>query len=175
MPWIRPGVDTPFGFRPYGEVLSIGEYYKDSSAAAVYPGDAVILETDGGVIPAAASSPNIIGVAASYSAASTEDTVLVYDHPDQLFIVQDDSDTTGMTRASEGANADMVVTTGDTTTLQSKHELDSSSVETTAGLAVKVMRLHPMETSYATTTAEQRKWIVKFNSHLWGGADKEAI
>jgi len=81
-----------------------------------------------------------------------------------------------MTRATEGENFDLVVTTGNTTTLRSNHELDSSSGDTTSTLAVKCIRLHPIEEdSYASAAGSPRRWIVKFNSHLWGGAEQTGI
>lgn len=177
MPYLQAAVDKPFGAMPYDRVLSVGAYSKDSSAAAIYPGDFVTLETDGGIVVATATQALILGVAAEYSAASTAKTdFLVYDHPDQKYTIQDDGDTTAMTEASVGANADLVVTTGDTSTLRSKHEIDSSSATTTNTLALKVLGLHPVEDrSFATTTAQQRKWIVKINSHQLGGYETVGI
>jgi hypothetical protein len=177
MPYLRKAVDAPFGFMPHGPVLSVRGYYKDASAGAIYPGDAVILETDGGIDQAATSSANIIGVAAEYSAASTEKVgFLVYDHPDQEYVVQDDSDTTPLTRAEEGENCNITVTDGNTTTLRSQHELDSDTGDTTSSLAVKIIKLHPCEeASYASAAGSPRRWIVKFNSHLWGGAEQTGI
>lgn len=177
MPFMQAAVDKPFGFRPYDEVLRVSPYYKDASAVAIYPGDAVILETDGGLGVASANSTNIVGVAAEYSAASTEKTdFLVYDHPEQRFVVQDDSDTTHMTRASEGENVSIVTTTGDTTTLQSRQEIDSSTSATTAALPIKVLRLHPIEnSSYASGAGTMRKWVVKINNHLHSGYQQVGI
>ena len=170
MPYLRATTDAPFGFMPHGPVLSIGTYFKDASAAAIYTGDAVILESDGGLAVAGASSTDIVGAAAEYSAASTlKRDFLVYDHPLQKYTVQDDNDTTIMAETELGTNVDLVVTTGDTTTLRSLHEIDSSSATTTAGLAAKVIALHPIEGvngysgTYTTTGAQARKWIVMFN------------
>lgn len=177
MPWMQAAVDRPFGFRPYNRVLRITPYYKDSDAVAIYPGDVVILETDGGLGVAATGSTDIIGVAAEYSAASTEKTdFLVYDHPDQLFMVQDDSDTAHMARANEGNNVNIVVTTGDTATLESRQEIDSSTAATTGSLAIKVVRLHPIENhSYASAAGSPRKWIVKINNHRLAGYQTAGI
>ena len=177
MPYLRAATDTPFGAMPHGEVLRLSPYLKDASAAAIYPGDFVTLETDGGVEVATASQALIIGVAAEYSAASTRKAdFLVYDHPDQLFVVQDDSAVTGMTEASIGGNVDLVVTTGDTTTFRSLHEIASSSIATTSTLACKVLALHPIEAgSFATTTSEWRKWIVAINSHQNKGYETVGI
>lgn len=177
MPWMRPAVDAPFGALPYDQVLRIDAFYKDSGAAAMYPGDFLIQEADGGLAVSGASSGAIVGVAVAYHAASTENAeFLVYSDPKQLFVCQDDGDTTAMTRTEIGLNADLVVTTGDTTTLRSLHEIDSSSAATTAGLAVKVIRLHPIEKdSYASAAGSPRKWVILINSHLFGGYEVTGV
>lgn len=177
MPYLRAATDTPFGAMPYDQVLGMHPYGKDASAAAIYPGDFVTLETDGSIEVATTSQALILGVAAEYSAASTAKLdFLVYDHPDQKFTIQDDSAGTGMTAASIGANADITVTTGNTTTLRSAHEIDSSTVATTATLALKILGMHPIEGgTFATTTGEWRKWIVKINSHQLGGYETVGI
>jgi len=171
MPYMRKAVDAPFGAMPYGGVMRIGAYHKDASASAIYPGDFVIYEVDGAIAAAASDSTQIIGVAAEYSAASTAKAdFLVYDHPDQLFMIQDDSDTTHMAATEVAANTFLITTTGDTTTLRSKHEIDSSLVNTTATMPVKIVELHPIEDgSYAAAAGSPRKWIVKINSHVLGG------
>lgn len=177
MAFLRAATDNPFGAMPYGKVERIRPYLKDSGAVAIYPGDFVTLETDGGIGVATASQALILGVAAEYSAASTEKTdFLVYDDPNQLFAVQDDGDTTAMTEASIGTNVDLIVTTGDTTTLRSRHEIDSSSVATTATLALKVIALHPIEgRSFASAAGDPRKWVVKINSHQLAGYETVGI
>ena len=168
MPYLRAATDTPFGAMPYGPTRSVHAYNKDAAAAAIYPGDFVILETDGGIGVSLTGSVNIVGVAAEYSAASTAKTdFLVYNDPDQEFTIQDDGDTTAMTEASVGTNANITVTTGDTTLLRSLHEIDSSTAATTATLALKVIGLHPVEArSFASAAGSPRKWIVKINNHL---------
>lgn len=177
MPWLRANVDIPFGALPYDQVLGISGYYTDTAVAAIYPGDVVIQETDGGIAVSAASSAVMVGVAAQYQAATLENTnFLVYDDPSQRFVMQDDGDTTAMTRASIGLNADLVVTTGDTTLLRSRHEIDSSSAATTAGLAVKVIRLHPIENnSYASAAGSPRKWVIILNEHLYSGFEVAGV
>lgn len=172
MPWLIPATDTPFGAIPYGPVLSMDYYRKDSSAARIYPGDLVILEADGNVAPAAAGSTEVIGVAAEGSAGSTADTeVLVYNHPDQLYVMQDDNDTTSMGETEIGTNCDIVATAGDTPTDRSRFEIDSSTAVTTAA-QLRIVAIHPMElmfgrTGFVTTAAagNQRKWIVRISEH----------
>src|SRR3990167_9019245 len=121
MPYLRPATDTPFGAIPYGAVRSVRPYLKDASAVAIYPGDFVILETDGGVGVATTGSTTILGVAAEYSAASTRKVdFMVYDHPNQEFTLQDDGDTTAMDEATgPGAKAKTTASTRGTTPLTS--------------------------------------------------------
>lgn len=168
MAFLIAATDHPFGAIPYDAVLGIHPYTKDSAAVAIYPGDFLIVETDGGIGLALTGSTNILGVAAEYSAVSTaKNDFLVYDHPDQKFAIQDDSDTTGVTEASVFQNCNIVVTTGSTTSFRSQHELDSSTAGTSAVLALKILGLHPIENrSFATTTAQQRTWVVKINNHF---------
>lgn len=177
MPYLRAATDSPFGAMPYGKTLRVRPYLKDASAAAIYPGDFVILETDGGIGVSATGSTTILGVAAEYSAASTSKTdFLVYDHPDQEFTMQDDGDTTAMDEASIGLRANITVTTGSTTLLRSAHEIDSDTAATTSTLALNVIGLHPIEArSFATTTGQWRKWVVKINNHIFGYVGRTGI
>ena len=178
MPYLRAATDGPFGAIPYGKTLRIRPYLKDASAVAIYPGDFVILETDGGVGVATTGSTTILGVAAEYSAASTRKVdFLVYDHPDQEFAIQDDSDTTAMDEATgPGLRANITVTTGSTTRLRSLHEVDSDTANTTSTLALNVLGLHPIEDgSYATATGQWRKWIVTINNHIFGYIGRTGI
>lgn len=167
MPYLRAASDTPFGAIPTGVTYAPRAYRKDAAASRVFPGDFVILENDGNVAVASAGS-RLLGVAAEPSANATADTeVLVYDHPDQLFAIQDDSDTTNVAETNIGNNADIVATTGDTTTGRSLHELDSSSAGTgTAQL--RIVALHPIETGFASAAGNPRRWIVRINEHEFG-------
>ena len=158
MPYFKPATDTPFGAIPYGEVLSVRPYNKGATGI-LYPGDFVIMETDGGVAIATTGSTTLLGVAAEYSAAVAKTDFLVYDHPNQEYVVQDDSAVTGMTEASIGTKANITVTTGDTTLLRSLHEIDSNTADTTSTLALSIIGLHPMEDrSFATTTGQWRSF-----------------
>lgn len=168
MPFLRKATDNPFGFQPHDKVLRITAYHKDASAGAIYPGDAVKLADDGCVEVAAATDVNILGVAAMYSAASTEVLeFLVYDHPQQLFVVQDDATGDHLAETHIGNNCDIVATSGDTTLLQSRMEIDSSG-DGTSTAQFRIVAMHPVEErSFATTTGQHRKWIGYFNEHIY--------
>ena len=175
MPWQRRAVDAPMGFRPYDHVRRIQEYRLDSGNAAIYPGDLVGMAADGTVDTITETASPILGAAAGYVAAAAGTTVLVYDHPNQLFLVQDDSATTAMTAMSEGTTADVVMTTGSTTTFQSLQEIDSDLVN--AGTkAIKVHRLAPCEAgSYASAVANQRRWVVSINPRFHQYATQSGV
>lgn len=164
MPYLRRATDAPFGAMPTGVTYPPRAYRKDASASRIFPGDFVKMSNDGN-IDVASAGDRLLGVAADPSAASTADTeVLVYDHPDQEFVIQDDSAGTHIAETNIGNNADIVATTGDTTTGRSLHELDSSDAQTTTA-QLRIMGLHPIETSFATATGSPRRWIVKINEH----------
>jgi len=171
MAFNRPATDTPFGFHPYGDVLRARRYRTDGPAAAIYPGDLVGRMADGCVeVITSVTASMILGAAAEYVAVAGTGGCLVYDHPEQEFLVQDDSDTTGMTALSEGGVIIPLLTTGNTTSLRSRQEIDSSTLAAAptvaAGHSLIVVGLAELENgSYATTTAEQRKWIVKVQSN----------
>ena len=177
MPFLRKATDTPYGFRPYGEVLRCSSYQVDAGAAALYPGDLVILEADGALAIGTASAVNMVGSAAIYNPASTAHTAfLVYDHPDQRFHAQDDGAVGIMTATSLGSRCAIVATAGSTTTFQSQQEIDSSSASTTATEPVSIHALHPVEQgSHATTTGQQRRWICSLNNQLWSGYQQAGI
>src|SRR5574342_596478 len=80
--------DEPRGFSPYGRILATHEYV--GGATAIYQGDLCQLNSIGKVAPAAAGNTQLVGVCVSYR-PTTKTTVLLYDDPDQQFLVQDDA------------------------------------------------------------------------------------
>lgn len=137
-------VDRPRGARPYGRAREAKQY---TAGAAVYPGDFVHLEADGLVDPATASEA-ILGVAASYASASGE-AVLVWDDPDQKYIVQADTGTS-LAQTSVGLNYNIVATAGNSTYKQSRMELDSSSGATDSTLPLRLIGFSTAEGNDAT-------------------------
>jgi hypothetical protein len=125
-----PNTDWPSGFRPaktkHGGVVAQNRWESDGSAI-IYPGDLVKKDGSGKILTITAAGDNPIGVAATYAAATASAEVFVYDDlTNTVFIVQaDGSDLSDDT--SNGNYFDVTITTGDTTTLRSKHELDSDA------------------------------------------------
>ena len=135
--------DIPNGFvptplskvRPYEVLVGYG--------TAIYPGDVTDALTDGSVGVAAAAATTINGSSMDYSAASTANTIGVADDPQQEFVAQDDASATPV-QADVFENADHVATTGDTTLLQSRHEIAiSTAVNTTGGFMLTQLIKNP--------------------------------
>jgi hypothetical protein len=163
-------MDCPRGLRPYGEVKRI-TYYKKAVgyASALFDGTPVILTTAGYLNQAGAGSEKIIGVCAKYSAASTADEVPVYDHPDQLFTVQDDASAT-LTQAAVGASADLLAESGNTTTGLSTVEINASAVSAdhtsaTVRIIEVANRIYP--DGVVNAVGAWCEWLVRINEHAY--------
>lgn len=151
--------DRPRGARPRGRVLRETEYV---AGGAVYPGDVVHLEADGKV-DAAAASEAVVGVAATYASGDGQ-KVLVWDDPDQQFIIQADTGSTPA-QTAVGLNYDIVATAANTTYRQSRMELDSDSGATTSTLP---LRLIGFDTAEGNAAGEHADCVVVINNHQLG-------
>lgn len=147
--------DRPCGFRPLGNVRNVATFV---AGATIYPGDAVILSSDGMIDPATAGSV-ILGVALNYAASA--DTVNVCIDPDQLYLVQAD-ETEIDAQTDVGNVADIVATAGDSTYRQSRMELDSSSI---AAGGSKQLLLLGVQSRVDNALGAQVDCIVKINEH----------
>lgn len=124
--------DEPQGFRPKGEPKRLTAYV---AAGIIYPQEAVKLSS-GKVTQAAGGAEALLGVAASYAAADG-DEVMVYDDPDQEYIVQaDEADIDA--QADIGKNAPVVATAGDAAYRIARQELDSSLAAADADLPLLI-------------------------------------
>jgi len=141
--------DNPHGLRPLGVCLGGGpptiQYFdKDASeAAAIFSFDAVNREADGN-IEANSATPGTTtysGVSLNYGAASTLTSHAVVVSPDALFEAQDNNDTDGFAAADMGLNVNIELNAGSTTTKQSGHELDESTLQTTDTLDLHLLAL----------------------------------
>ena len=112
-----------FGYTLHGGPPTIKKYI--STAAIIYPGDAVHLD-GAGLVNSIESDAVPMGVAMNYGAvAGTADIYVMDDLVNTVFIVQaDGSELTS--HAMTGLFYDIVQTAGDATTGKSKMELDSS-------------------------------------------------
>jgi len=166
--------DTPHGATATGIIYGLNAYAVDSSnSTAFFRGDLVAMETDGNVIPSAASSTHVVGAVESVTsistaaktllAASTAGTVLCHYHRSQQYYMQIDDGTPAVTHY--GANADISVTnhTGNTNTGISGQELDDATVNTTAGL---LMRIHGLLNRSDNLIGDHAELVCTINGHF---------
>lgn len=193
-------IDAPFGFIPYGPVIRAQMYSLVTNLAVatargslVETGGAALLTPKMGYLQQAVGEEtgadgSIIGAVlavfdhdmnpVSYLAAATVGDgviagyALVADSPDQLYLAQEDGDTSSLAAADVGNNVEAIGTTIDTTRGISLQEVDSSSKHTTSTLALKLMGFHPDDTLMAAAAAGgHARCIVKVNSaYLGNGA-----
>lgn len=110
-------------------------YQVASGNSRIFLGDFVKLTSDG-LVDLAAAGDRILGIAAEGIAASVASgtEILVHNDPDLEFRIRSD----GVANETHKGNlADILATTGDTDTGESKHELDISG----AGTAAKQLRI----------------------------------
>jgi hypothetical protein len=132
--------DKPFGLRPaytsHGGPPRITKY--KNTAVAIYPGD--LVHKDGsGRVNTIASTETPMGVAVNYVSATADQAIYVYDDlANTFFRVQGDG--TDLANDTVRMNFfDPICSTGNTTTLQGKMELDTdASAEDTLILIDKV-------------------------------------
>lgn len=162
--------DLPRGFRPYGNIKSIGIYI---AGGTIYPGDAVKFETGASNttqkrarVVAGTAAAALCGVALNYAVSGAE--VRVADDPSQLFIGQADG---AEFDANEdlGLNAPIVATAGDSVYKVSRMEIDSSDLATTATDELKIMGIVDRQDGKNTFGANV-ELIVKINNHQLGSS-----
>ena len=149
-------IDWPSGLRPVsngkgGTAPQMRPYPK--LAGIIYEGD-ILYSGDGGLAvyngTTDANADQLVGVAAHYvgTAADTGDGVFVYDDPDQEYVCQCDDDSITVVADLNQAllrHVGIVYATGNTTTLQSKVELDGSSIANTWTLDLPLLIVRKWE------------------------------
>jgi hypothetical protein len=118
------------------------------------------MDNAGLVTNSSAGTTAVIGAAASYAASGAE--VLVYDDPDQLFMIQSDDATDPDAQTDVGLNYNIVATSGDTTYKVSRHELDGSTGATDSNLP---LRLLAVERSVGNALGGYADCVVQINNH----------
>jgi hypothetical protein len=194
--------DRPNGFTPIGTMSGspwsgyVRVYETDASeGTGIFVGDAVTLETDGNIAPAAAGEA-ILGVCVgvlphsmtkingqyngnfmsstspvlhpSFSAASTADVILVCVGTDVIYEVQEDGVTDPIALIDVGENVDLVAThAGSTTTGRSGQEIDSDS-HTTASAQFRLVSIvdkPDVQQGDVDTTLPNARWVVRVNEN----------
>ena len=175
-------VDRPRGARPIGHLDGspwngmTREYNVDvGNATAIFPGDFVIREADGNAAAYTGSGGgSLLGVCVAvvtdptnlerrYLPATTQGTIVVCDAPDVIFEIQEDDDGTALVAADAGTNCDVLVTAGSTSTGQSAHEIDRSTVVT----SIAQLRLLRLVNREDNEHGDSAAWEVFINEHLY--------
>lgn len=141
-------INAPMGLRAVrGEYNSAPklETFTAAVGQTFYEGQIVCISASGVLMPytdARALAGGIIGVIAHYMPSSATDRECqVYSDPNQVFEIQADDSSISAVSGYRGALFDVVnPTTGNTTTLQSKTELDASSATVMAGTNAATLR-----------------------------------
>lgn len=172
--------DRPRGFTPVNRDGSayngnVRVFDVDSSnGTAIFVGDPVKMEADGNITPAGTNG-DVLGVVAGvkidldvaatehpgYLPASTAGEVFVQVvGPEDLFVIQEDSDGSNLAKADRGQTVPLVAGSGSTTTGRSAFELDSSAHGTGTDHSVILIDL---DNNPDNTTGTNADWIVQFN------------
>jgi len=158
--------DTPFGLRPYQKILRIRKFVSGGTTD-VFKGDVVAMKSDGkvDVLTTTSGANSTLGVAANFKDASAGDTELwVYDHPDQTFVIQDDGAAATPAQTNAGNTAPLILTTGNTTTGLSKHELDISAAATGTADPLKIV---DFVAGPGLSIGKNARIVVTLNRHLY--------
>lgn len=161
--------NAPRGFVPIknrgGTIPRIGTYTV-AAATTVYQGNLLAINASGLLITGSHTlciTGQIIGAAAGYATAAQE--CKVYDDPEQLFELQADDNTVTTVAAAVGALYRLVLTTGNTTTLQSKHQIDASTGAAVTGsgaTTVTPIRIEGLVPTIGNSiTSSYSRWAVR--------------
>ena len=156
--------DRPSGLSPLrhmtGGEIRVAEYTV-TTGQIIYKGDIVKMVAAGTVEECdAADGVLALGVAAQYvndSGSAGGKKIAIYDDPNIVFAIQT-TDSITTTAADVGQTGDHLATTGDTVTLQSKHELNTLGTN----LQLRIVGLVPKGDN---AWGEFSKVEVVFNEH----------
>lgn len=143
--------------------------YSANVTTDIFRGDLVQLLATGRVktITTTTSVASAIGVAANrikHGDSSSAQDIWVYDDPDQEFEVTDDGAAATLSASDVGATFALILTTGNTTTGQSKHEIDASAsgAATTDAVILEGFKQGP-----SFTIGKYASEVVRLNRHIW--------
>lgn len=148
----------PCGARPYGASARANRYV---AGGTIYPGDFVLQDATGTVVVGTASAA-LCGVAQTY--ATSGDDILIWDDPDQRFIIQSDG-TNPDAQTDIGLNYNVTATAGNSTYKVSRMALDDNTDNTTATLPLKLLGIEARPDNALGATAD---CIVQINNHQFG-------
>lgn len=140
--------NSPRGLRPlknpYGTIPKVGTY-QIASGQTLYHGDVVLINASGLVTiytTTGCLTGQVLGVMGNYAIQSNANLreCKVFDDPNQLFEVQADDATLTNRALANGALFRLAIATGNTTTLNSKHQLDGNTGTSVTGSGAATVR-----------------------------------
>lgn len=149
------------GARPWGTPLRSSAYIANTT---IYPGDFVVHASSGNVTTYTTSATSIIGVAANY-AAGQGSQLLVWDHPDQQFVIQSDGATPAL-QSDIFYNYQISANSGSATYKVSRMALTGTSQGTTATIPLKAIFIDVRPDNALGTYADV---VVLINNHVYKG------
>ena len=198
--------DNPRGLSPLNAGIPAEvHYYRASSGTDIYIGDPLHLAPTGYVtIASATGAIPVLGVAKGFldtnkAGLPTDDPYLdvsdltpkgggrmagdvwvaVYDDPNQLYLVQEDTGGTALALADVGAAIDLLrrTTVGSVDTGWANIEIDASTVVTTTAAVCQILGLADTVNTDGTNNAvgDYAKWIVRFLHPQKGGGTSVTI
>lgn len=138
-----PNVDAPRGFWYSRGPEDTNPYLMAAAATTIYKGDAVQMANTGLCAAAAASTENIVGVAAetvTSDASSSSTAIQVYDSPHTIFGVQTLS-STSFAQTMVGNYAVLLATAGSASTGMSLMESGINTVNASISASVAMMKI----------------------------------
>ena len=190
--------DAPFGFIPYGPVLRVQRYAVNTAPVlnfspgdVVLPGGAVVSTPKGYLMDVLDAAVIVTATSALGAVVSVEDEngaplqymaagrvgngtiagyLMIADHPDQIYLAQEDGDSNAITLIEGSQNADIVSATVDapnTETGRSTQQIDSSSAATDSTNTIKLIRPHEDDTP-AVDASPYVRWVCQINTHHYG-------
>lgn len=191
--------DKPFGFQPYGELLRVQRYAVNTAPVInvcvgdlVIAGGAVVSTPKGylmdilddavpdgraAILGSVVSVEDETGLPISYIAAARVGNgtiagyIMVADHPDQIFIAQEDGTTNAIDLDEGSMNADVIsvaLCAPNSSTYIGTQQIDSDTAAVTAALQVKLIGPHPDDIPAVDATPYCR-WICTINEHFYDG------
>jgi len=184
--------DRPRGLTPVnrdGSVYtgSVRAFNVDSSnGTAIFVGDPVVMEADGNVTPAGTNG-DVLGVVQGvkidldvaktehpgFLPASTQGEVYVQvANGEDMFLIQEDSAGSSLTKADVGQTVPFVAGSGNTNTGRSAFELDSSAHGTGSDHSAILIALDDRPDNSTGTNAD---WIVQINRPQFKGHGRSGV
>ena len=173
-------IDRPKGLEVYNALLRATLYQVPSAVAgnvSLFIGDPVILTGTGNqcdIATAGTGNPVLGAILATYDTNMVPTNyhldnggagyLLVADHPDQLFSIQGDGDTSYLDANDAGGNVNLVSGSGSTVYYRSGWEINESDTGgNTAGDQLRCMKVVPRADN--TVAIANADWIVRINNH----------